>query len=135
MEQQIFYRRAKKLGNSAGVLLPKKLLGADVKITVLRRPRNVKRDVVNILEPVLPGILGIYLTKEEPESEKKQRQFEILVVSTKLKKAFQKLNYRIDIVPLEKLKKSIKQKKEAKERIKQAKPILNNALLEELKKI
>ena len=37
-------RKAVKVGNSAGVILPKSLLGSEVKITVKNRPLNIKKE-------------------------------------------------------------------------------------------
>jgi len=124
-----FLRKTIKVGNSAGVLLPKYLLGADVRIMVVNPPLNIKRDTSRILEPFLEDIIGIYLLK----LEKKKAQ--ILAVSTKLSQQIEKGNYRIDIVPLNTLKKSLKQNKSLAEKIKTAKTIINKKLLLELRQL
>ena len=61
MENKEFYRRTVKVGNSAGVLLPKSLLGAEVKVSVINMPHNLKKDALRILEPILENIIGIYI--------------------------------------------------------------------------
>jgi|SRR3989344_6433572 len=127
--QKVFYRRAIKVGNSAGVLLPKSLFGAEVKVTLIHPPRNIKKDTTNLLSPILEHIVGIYFIEE------KENKVEILAISTKLNKHLERGHYSIDIVPLEHLKKSIKQNPEVKEKIKKAKTILNAILLAELKKL
>ena len=70
MENKEFYRRTVKVGNSAGVLLPKSLLGAEVKVSVINMPHNLKKDALRILEPILENIIGIYIIKQEFESNK-----------------------------------------------------------------
>ena len=75
MENKEFYRRTIKLGNSSGVLLPKTLLGAEVKVIVVNSPLNVKKDITNILESLLEEVIGIYIVKAE------KRKIEALVIS------------------------------------------------------
>ena len=128
MAQKIFYRRTIKVGNSAGVLLPKSLLGADVRVIVVKPPMDIKRDIIRILEPIFEDVLGAYLIKQEEEKA------EVLVVSTNINQHIKKPNYEIDIVPFDVLKRSVKEKKEVQEKIKNAKAITNKKLLGELKK-
>lgn len=127
VKQTRFLRKTKKVGNSCGVILPKYLLGADVRITVVKPPINIKRDITNILEPILEDLIGIYLIALE------KRKAEILAVSTKINKHIEKGDYRIDIVPLNHLKKLLKQKKILAEKLNNAKVIINKKLLVELK--
>ena len=126
---KVFLKKAVRVGNSAGVLLPRALLGSDVRVTVLTRPMNIKKDIIKLLTPVFEDILGIYLI------EKKEDSAEILAVSTKVNKHIDKPRYFIDIVPISILKRSIKEKKETKEKITKAKPIMNKKLLKELREI
>lgn len=129
IKQTRFLRKTRKVGNSCGVLLPKYLLGADVRVLVINQPMNIKKDTINLLENYLEDILGIYLIKIE------KNKAEILAISTNIKIHFQKGKYLIDIVPLDLIKKSIKEKKETSDKIKNARVILNKKLLFELKKI
>ena len=126
---RIFIKRTIRLGNSAGVLLPKSLLDSEVKVTVLRKPVNVKRDMMRILEPVLEEIIGIYVTKEE------KPKIDVLVISTKIRKDLKNPRYTIRIVPLVVLKKTLKNNINLREDIKNSKVIINRKLLEELKEI
>ncbi|HRZ85437.1 MAG TPA: hypothetical protein P5277_01525 [Candidatus Paceibacterota bacterium] len=127
-QKKQFYRRTIKVGNSAGVLLPKSLLGAEVVVRVVSPPLDIKRDIIKILAPFFEDILGIYLIKIE------NKKVDILAVSSATSNSVQKGNYKIDIVPIQLLKKSIKEKQQTKERIRDAKTILNKRLLFELKK-
>jgi len=128
MENKEFYRRTIKLGNSSGVLLPKTLLGAEVKVIVVNSPLNVKKDITNILESLLEEVIGIYIVKAE------KRKIEALVISTNLKKHIIAGNYIIDIVPLELIKRSIKINAQVKSKIAYARAILNKKLLFDLRK-
>ena len=126
--QKVFYRRTIPVGNSSGVLLPKSLLGADVRVTLIRPPRNIKKDAMSLLSPILEHILGVYLISVE------NKNIELLAISTKINRHLERGSYKIDVVPLNVLKKSIKEKPETKEKIQKAKPILNGKLLSEIKK-
>jgi len=124
--RKFYNRKAIKVGNSAGVLLPRALLGADVRVVVLNPAGNVKRDIMRILEPVLEDILGVYFIKKEGEKS------EILAVSTKIRKTLEKTRYKIDVVPLIVLKKSLREGSSVKDKIKNAKVVINKKLLKEL---
>lgn len=126
--KRVFYRRAIKVGNSSGVLLPKAFLGHYVKVAIVNPPKNIKKDVTTILYPFLEEILGVYLISESED------QIEVLAISTNINKHLEKRNYLVDVVPLNVLKKSLKEKQEVREKIKSAKPIMNKVLLFELKK-
>tara|TARA_Y100000310_G_scaffold140809_1_gene140228 strand:- start:1808 stop:2221 length:414 start_codon:yes stop_codon:yes gene_type:complete len=129
--KKVFYRRAIPFGNSAGVLLPKSLLGADLRVTLVRPPKNIKKDTTNLLSPILEHILGIYLISDPKE---KSSKVEILAISNDINKHMERGHYSIDIVPLEHLKKSLKENKETKDNIKKAKVVINSQLLTQLKK-
>ncbi len=128
LKKRVFYRRATRVGNSSGVLLPKSLLGAEVKVLVINPPINIKKDILNLIGDILDNVIGIYIINVE------KRKVEVLVVSNSILKSFESGNYHIDIVPLSVLKKSLKEKSETKDKIKKAKAIMNNSLLIELKK-
>ncbi|MEA3329687.1 MAG: hypothetical protein U9Q06_03005 [Nanoarchaeota archaeon] len=127
IKQRKFLRKTKKLGNSCGVLLPKYLLGADVRILVVSPPMNIEKDVPKILSGFLKDIIGIYLIS------KTEKTAEILAISTNIREQIKKGKYKIDIVPLSVIKSSLKLKQTV-EKIKLAKPIINKKLLAELQK-
>ena len=129
IKQTKFLRKTVKVGNSCGVILPKYLLGANVRVIVVSHPLNPKKDVMNILESVMENILGIYIIKIESNF------VEILAVTTDLRDHIEKGRYKIDLVPLQVIKKSVREKSEVKEKIKNAKVIINKNLLSELRGI
>ena len=127
-EKGEFVKKAIKVGNSAGVLLPKDLLGSEVKIIVLNKPLNIKKDALKILENYFENILGIYIINISKDL------IEILAISDNLKEIIQTGKYKISIVPLNMIKKDIKINPRLKVKLNQARTILNKALLFDLKK-
>jgi len=119
-----FIRKTKKVGNSAGVILPKKLLGCDVKISIIKIPINIKKEAFKLLEDLSEEIMGFFLLNKNP--------FEILAVSEKTRKII-KDKIKINVVPLSKIKKDIQTSEEARARIIRAEPMMNNTLLKKLK--
>jgi hypothetical protein len=129
IKQRKFLRKTIKLGNSCGVLLPKYLLGADVRVLVVNPPIIPSKDLPKILESMLHEIFGIYIT------QKTEKNIDVLVVSTTIREKITKGHYKIDIVPLNILKKLLKEHKEIKEKIKKAEVVINKQLLNELIKL
>jgi len=121
-----FIRIAKKLGNSSGVILPKKLLGAEVKITVVNMSLNIKKEVLKLIENYTEDILGIYLLSRKP--------IEVLVISGNIKKIIETEKMKLIFVPLAIIKKDIKENLKLRSRILQAETIFNKFLLAELRK-
>jgi ribosomal protein S17E len=120
-----FQRKAIKVGNSAGVLLPKKLLGAEVKVVILTRPVNIKRKAMKLLSEYFEDIKGIYILSKNP--------VEILAISSSVKKIIQENKIKISVIPLSIIKKDLK-KKELQEKLNKSEPILNKSLLSDLKR-
>tara|TARA_Y100000310_G_C20375448_1_gene665524 strand:+ start:115 stop:516 length:402 start_codon:yes stop_codon:yes gene_type:complete len=127
-KQKVFYRRCVRVGNSSGVILPKHLLGADVRVLVIKPPVKIKKNAMSILEPILENILGVYLIT------KAEKKIELLAISTNINKHVDRGIYKIDVVPFNMLKKSIKEKPDIKEKITKAKTIINKKLLTEIRK-
>ena len=120
-----FLRKTVKVGNSSGVILPRKLLGSEVRVIVVKRPVNIKREVMKLIDSYLADILGIYITNDSP--------IEVLAISTSIKELINDEKIKINIVPLSVIKRDIKNLK-LKEKIMKAKVILNKHLLFELRK-
>jgi len=128
IQKKQFLRRTIKVGNSAGVLLPKALLGSEVVVRVVNLPLNVNKDAIKMLLPFMEDLVGVFSIQVN------EKKIEILAASTSLTKTFEKGNYKIDIVPILLLRKSIKEKQAVREKIVKAKPIVNKRLLGDLKK-
>jgi len=126
MEKIEFIRKTRRVGNSSGILLPKNLLGSEVKVTVIKRPINIKKEVFKLLDSYFPELRGIYITNQNP--------IEVLAISSGVRDTIGKEKMKINIVPLPIIKRDIKTKQKLREKLLKAKSILNRALLLELKK-
>jgi len=74
-------------GNSAGVIIPKKWLGKQVKITLIDRTTEIKKEVFKIIDPYLEDIIGIYITGSYARGEQtKESDIDIIVISNNTKK-------------------------------------------------
>lgn len=120
-----FIKKAVKVGNSAGVLLPKKLLGSEVRVIVLSRPIDIRKIVFKNISPFLPDVLGIYTLHKNP--------LEVLVITHSTKKIIESSSFKISLVPLTIVKRDIKSNPSLREKISQAEPILNKSLILQLK--
>ena len=136
MNKQI-YRIAVSWGNSSGVLLPNEWKNKEVQVILIDRTLEIKKEIFNILEDYLEDILGIYLVGSYARGEQTERSdIDILVISTEVKKEIVSGKYNVSIYPLKNIKDSLKNNPIIiYPRLLEAKTILNNALLDELKTI
>jgi hypothetical protein len=121
-----FIKKAVRVGNSAGVLLPKSFLGAEVKIQVIKRKVDIKKEIIKLVYPMLEQVECIFMTNENP--------FEAIAISDEVKKILKKSGLKLSFVSFNQIKQDMKTNLLLKEKILNAKPILNNKILEELKK-
>jgi len=126
-----------KWGNSAGILLPKEWLGNQVKITFIDRTLEIKKEVLNILEPHLEEIAGIYLVGSYARGEEEQdSDIDIIAISANLKKEIISGKYHISIATLEGIRRTLKSYPELiLPRLYEAKTIMNPVLLQELREV
>ena len=114
-------RKTRKLGNSSGVLLPKKWLGYEVKISIIKRPLNIRKITFKLLENILSDIQGIYFISEKPA--------EVLAISNSIKKILFYKGLKLLIVPFEQIKKDIQTKPDLKSKLEKSKIIMNKNIL------
>ena len=128
-------RDVAKWGNSSGVLLPKEWMGNQVKITLVDRTLEIKKESLNILEPYLEDLLGIYLVGSYARGEQdKDSDIDIIAISKKTKKEIVSGKYNISLITLDSAEKTLKKNPILiLPRLNEAKAILNGSLLEELK--
>jgi predicted nucleotidyltransferase len=122
-----------RVGNSAGVLLPKEFLNTRVKVVL--QPLNIEKDVLEILleKDILKDILGVYLIGNYARKEQTiESDVDVLVITDKINKRIVKGKYEILLVS-----KEIVDKKMNKDifpllpMMIEAKPIINKELLNE----
>lgn len=129
-------KQVQKWGNSAGILLPKEWLGKEVQIVLIDRTSEIKEEIFDILDKSLEEVIGIYLTGSYARNEQKEdSDIDVIVISKSIRKEIVSGKYHISIIPLETIKKALKKYPiSIFPRLIEAKPIINNSLLEELKK-
>jgi len=126
-----------RVGNSSGIVLPKEWLNGTAKITLIKKPLNIKKDILEILDPYLEDIIGIYLTGSHARNEQTQdSDIDILAISHSISKKIKQDKYEIEIHPLNKVKTTLKNHPiMIYPRLIEAKPIINKSLLQELTSI
>ena len=134
MEQIIEVR---KWGNSGGILLPREWLGKQVKVVLVDRTQEIKKEVFRILDNYLEDIIGIYLVGSYARGEqRKDSDIDILVISKEIKKSIKSGKYEIEIIPLASVTRMIRiYPAMIYPKFVDAKVILNRSLLEEIKEI
>ncbi len=121
-------------GNSAGVLLPREWLGKQVKIILIDRTKEIKKEILDILDPYLNDIIGIYLVGSYARNEQRaDSDIDIIVISKSIRKHIISGMYNIDIYSLKSIKNTIKKNPiMILPSLFEAKAIINKSLLEEL---
>lgn len=129
-------KNAVKVGNSAGILLPRAWEGGKVKAVLVEEPLNIKQDVLRILEPYLKNIIAVFLYGSHAREEHdKNSDVDILVVADKKIEIPKKNRFDITVIAAEKTSKM-------RENdpiffyslLREAKPIINESFLSSLQK-
>jgi len=130
-------RKIVKVGNGAGVILPREWRGGEAKVELLRKPIDIERDIFGLLKDYLPRLVGVYLFGSHARGEGDEfSDVDVLAVSSEESKKIVDGKYNILIVPLKKLKELIKQEVlPFYSMIQEAKPLINQEVLSELKEI
>jgi predicted nucleotidyltransferase len=124
-------KTAVRVGNSAGVLLPKKWINSQVKVSL--EPLNLKEDILNILidKKILGKLKGIYLIGSYARKEQTiESDVDVLAITSNIDKRIKKEKYEIICISEKQLKKQLKENIfPILPMLKEAKPILNSELL------
>jgi len=130
-------RNVIRWGNSAGVLLPRNWAGQQVKVILIDRTLQIKKEALVMLENYLEDIIGIYIVGSYARNEQEEdSDIDIIAISKNIKKEVISGKYSISITPLESLKRTIEKNPIlVLPRLNEAKVIVNSSLLEELKSI
>ena len=126
-----------KIGNSAGVLLPRKYLNSQVKIVL--EPLNIEKDVLDILmeEGILNRVLGAYVIGSYARNEQEiESDVDILVITSDINKRIKREKYDLLLVTKETLEKQLKNNIiPLLPMLTEAKSIINKELLTKYKNI
>ena len=125
-------REVTAIGNGAHIFAPKEWLGEQ--IILIRTRKTLKEKIMEVLEPYLEDIEGVYLYGSHARNEATEdSDIDILIISTKKLKIKQQ-GYEIIALKKDELDKAIKiSPLLVYSALKEAKPIINSRLLESLK--
>ena len=122
-----------RVGNSAGVVLPIEWYGGKARIELIKKPVNIKQEVLGILEDYMEDILGVYLVGSYARNEQnKDSDVDILVITSETNKKINKGKYEILMISLDEVKKAIEIIIPMIPMLNEAVPIINKKLLNEL---
>ena len=136
MEKELI-KQVVKVGNSAGVVLPKSWINGRASIKLIEKPLNINKDVIEILEPYLYDVQGVYLTGSYARGEQtKKSDVDVIVISNSINKKITSGKYNLEIIPFEKVKNTLeKHPIMIYPRLMEAKAIMNDFLLSDFMKI
>ncbi|MBT3405316.1 hypothetical protein HN832_00495 [archaeon] len=125
-----------KVGNSAGVILPKKWLHHEAKIEIIVKTPNIL-EILQQEKIPLEKVKGIYLVGSYARGEQtKESDYDVLVITKDLNSKLQKSNSEIILISEENLKESLNTNiLPLLPMLKESKPILNSSLIDPYKKI
>lgn len=97
-----------RVGNSAGVILPREWYGGEAKVELVKKPLNIEEDVLKILKLYLKDILGIYIVGSYARGEETENSdVDIIAISKDIKKEISYGKYNISIYTLESVEKTL----------------------------
>lgn len=134
MESEII-KQTFKLGNSAGVLLPKEWKDKKVKIQLIEK--SITDDILEILKEkdLLIHVIGIYLSGSYARGEESSSSdVDILIITDNIDKQLKIREYEIVFVSREKFEKNIKKSLYLASLVNESKTILNNDFINNYKK-
>jgi predicted nucleotidyltransferase len=124
-----------KVGNSAGVILPREWLNGKARIELYEEPLDINKDVLELIKDYMEDIMGVYLVGSYSRNEQEEdSDIDILVISNSIKKEIISGRYNISIYTLDSIEKTLKNNVlMILPRLLEAKVIFNKSLLERLK--
>ena len=97
-----------KVGNSAGVLLPREWLNGMARVELVKKPIDIQKNVLEIIGDYLEDAIGIYLTGSYARGEESERSdVDILVITNSVNKRIVRGVYNIILISKEKVEKTL----------------------------
>jgi predicted nucleotidyltransferase len=125
-----------RVGNSAGVLVPKKWLNS--KVRIILEPLDIEKDILDILigQGILRETKGVYIVGSYARNEQTiDSDIDVLVVTSNVDKKIRKNRYEIMCISIKELENQVtKNILPILAMLKEAKVILNSELIEKYKK-
>ena len=124
-----------KVGNSAGVILPRDWLHGTAKIELVKKPVNLEEEILKVLRDYLKEIKGIYLVGSYARNEQTDKSdVDLLVITNALTKRIESGFYNITMVKDEDIPSILENNIfPLLPMILEARPILNKELLDKYK--
>ncbi|MBU4069729.1 MAG: nucleotidyltransferase domain-containing protein [Nanoarchaeota archaeon] len=98
-----------RLGNSAGVVLPKEWYGGKARIELVEKPFNIQKETLEILQQYLYDIQGIYLVGSYARKEQTEKSdIDILVITNKTNKQLKQGKYNLLLISKKEMENSLK---------------------------
>lgn len=95
-----------KVGNSAGVLLPREWLNGKAKITLIEKPVDLKKEILEILDKYMENIMAIAVVGSYARGEQTaESDVDVLAITNSINKRIEKGKYEIILVSQNKLQK------------------------------
>ena len=131
MKQELI-RPIIRVGNSAGVILPREWLNGKAKIELVEKPLDIKKDVLEILDSYLEDIIGIYLVGSYARGEQTDRSdVDVLVITNKVNKTIENDKYYLILISEERVRKALEKNiLPLLPMLKEAKTLINDKLIE-----
>ena len=123
-----------RVGNSAGVLLPKEWLHGMAIVELVNKPTNIRKEVMEIINDSLVEVMGVYLTGSYARGEETPRSdVDIVVITNTLNKRIIKGKYNIIFISKEKAENALENNiLPLLPMLKEAKAIINQDLMTSL---
>lgn len=126
-------KNAVKVGNGAGILLPKSWEGCEIKAVLIEKPLNIKQDILRIIDSYLDEVSGVYIVGSHARNEQRgDSDIDVLVVTGSIDKKIESGRYNIIMIPRQDLEIQIDANAlPLIPMLKEAKVIINSELIEE----
>ena len=134
MKQEQKIAVASRWGNSAGVAVPRAWLGREVKVTLIDRSSQIRKEIFDMLKDYMEDIMGIYLVGSYARGDQtRESDIDIIAISKDLKKEIVSGKYHVSIYPRESVEKTlIDNPMMIYPRLIEAKSLFNKSFLEDL---
>jgi len=125
-----------KVGNSAGVLVPKEWINGSARVELITKPLDIKRDILEILNLYLEDIIGVYLVGSYARDEQTDKSdVDVLVITGGLSNRIKKGRYDMLLIKKEEIDNALENEAiPLIPMIMEAKPVIGKKLIEDYKK-
>ncbi|MBS3090175.1 nucleotidyltransferase domain-containing protein [Candidatus Pacearchaeota archaeon] len=125
-----------KVGNSAGVLLPRDWLNGNAKIELIKKPLDLKGDILGIVGGYLSRIAGVYVAGSYARNEQEEgSDVDVLVITENVNKKIKKGKYDITYISKGEVERQLSENAlPILPMIKEAQAIINGDLIKEYAK-